>query len=391
MTSISASEFNQRIEGSAGQKAVRHVRIGVDGRELAGGARTGIGRFLREVLRAGASLEEFEFVLYGNKTTWLEPTLGNVQVRIVGGKWTQWWDQVSLPRQFARDHIEVFLSPYYKCPLFAPCPVVLTIHDLFFIHYPDQRRPFYEFVMTSVARLYAHRARTIIADSEYSKRSIVDRLGVSPAKVTVIPVAVGAEFKPEPLTDVVRHHYRIAAPYILYLGNFKPHKNVSRLLRAYAGLPEPLRATYQLVLGGGDRNYRPALEGLARSLGVADRVLFPGQIEDADLPALYSGCALFLLPSLDEGFGLPALEAMACGAPVVASDRAALPEVVGEAALLVDPESEASITMAMTGALAAGETRENLRRRGLDRAREFSLDRTAGRVLELLREVGKPR
>lgn len=366
-------------------------RIGIDARELCRGARTGIGRFLREVLRAGASLEGFEFVLYGNGTTWIEPTLSNVQVRVVGGTWSQWWDQVSLPRQLARDSIGVFLSPYYKCPLLAPCPVVLTIHDLFFIHYPGRRRPFYDIAATSLARIYTRRARTIITDSQHSKRSIVDRLGVSPAKVTVIPLALGAEFKPAPLTDAVRQRYGITSPYILYVGNFKPHKNLPRLLRAYAGLPEPIRATYQLVLAGGDSNYRPALEGLAQSLGLANRVLFPGQIEDADLPALYSGCVLFVLPSLEEGFGLPALEAMACGAPVVASDRAALPEVVGNVALLVDPEDKAAITMVMTRALTTDELREDLRRRGPDRAREFSPDRTARRVLELLREVGKPR
>ncbi|MFQ5946011.1 MAG: glycosyltransferase family 4 protein [Anaerolineae bacterium] len=365
-------------------------RIGIDARELARGARTGIGRFLREVLRAGGSLDECEFVLYGNGTTWIEPTGSNVQVRVVGGKWTQWWDQVSLPRQLARDRVAVFLSPYYKCPILAPCPVVLTIHDLFFIHYPGQRRPFHDIAMTALARLYASRATTIIADSEYSKRSIVDRLGVNPAKVTVIPVALGPEFKPAPLTDAVRHRYGIPAPYILYVGNFKPHKNLPRLLRAYAGLPDPLRATYQLVLAGGDRNHQPGLEDLARSLEVADRILFPGLIADSDLPALYSGSALFILPSLDEGFGLPALEAMACGAPVVASDRAALPEVVGAAALLVDPEDEAAITKAIARTLTADDIREDLRRRGLDRAREFSPDRTAGRILELLREVGKP-
>ncbi|MFQ5830305.1 MAG: glycosyltransferase family 4 protein [Candidatus Methylomirabilia bacterium] len=366
-------------------------RIGVDGRELARDARTGIGRFLREILRAAASLEGFEFVLYGNASTWIEPALGRMELRILGGRWTQWWDQVSLPRQLARDRVAVFLSPYYKCPLLAPCPVVLTIHDLFFIHYPGQRRPFYDLAMTALARLYAFRARIIIADSEHSKRSIVDRLGVSPAKVIVIPVALGAEFKPEALTDAVRRRYGIASAYILYLGNFKPHKNLPRLLRAYARLPHPLRATYQLVLAGGDRNHQPALGSLARSLGVADRVLFPGQIEDRDLAALYSECALFVLPSLEEGFGLPALEAMACGAPVVASGRATLPEVVGEAALLVDPEDEAAITTAMSQVLTAGEIRENLRRRGLDRAHEFSPERTTGRLLALLREVSEAR
>jgi alpha-1,3-rhamnosyl/mannosyltransferase len=364
----------------------------VDGRELARGVRTGIGRFLREVLRAGTDREGFEFILYGNGKTVIEPALRHVELKILPGKWTQWWDQVTLPRQLARDRVGVFLSPYYKCPLLAPCPVVLTIHDLFFIHYPDPERgrgrPVYEGLMTCLARLYASRAAAIIADSEHSKGSIVARLRVNPAKVSVIPVGLGAEFKPEPLTHAMRARYRITSPYILYVGNFKAHKNLPRLLRAYAGLDEALRGAFQFVLAGGDQDHQPALEGLARTLGMAERVKFPGQIDDWDLAALYSGAALVVLPSLEEGFGLPALEAMACGTPVVAANRAALPEVVGEAALLVDPEHEGEMTAGMARVLSSPEVRERLRQKGLARAREFSPDRTAARVLALLGEVG---
>ncbi len=362
------------------------MRIGVDGRELAAGARTGIGRYLMEVLRA-ASRAGWECVVYGDRATRLECTLPGVTLRVLTGQWTQWWDQMILPRQLVRDGVAVFLSPYYKGPLLAPCPVVLTIHDLFFINYPGQRRPGADAARTWLARLYARRAAAIIADSEYSRHAIVGRLRVSPAKVTVIPVALGAEFKPGPLTDAVRLRYGITPPYILYVGNFKPHKNLPRLLRAFAELPAPLQVIHQLVLAGGDRDHRPALVGLARALGVADRVIFPGQIEDRDLPALYSACALFVLPSLEEGFGLAALEAMACGAPVVASNRAALPEVVGEAALLVDPEDETVITAAMVRVLSEAGVGDIYRRRGLARAREFPHDRTAGRVLALLGEV----
>jgi glycosyltransferase involved in cell wall biosynthesis len=328
-------------------------------------------------------------VVYGDRRTRLDVALPGVTLRVLDASWTQWWDQVTLPRQLVSDRVSAFLSPYYKGPLLASCPVVLTIHDLFFLDYPGRRQPVYRAVMTRVARLYARRATAIIADSEYSRRSIVERLGVSPERVSVIPVALGAEFKPTPLGEGVRSRYALVPPYILYVGNFRPHKNVPRLIRAYAALPEPLRATYCLVLAGGDRRHLPELLELARGLGVAARVLFPGLIDDRDLPALYSGCALFVLPSLEEGFGLPALEAMACGAPVAAANRAALPEVVGPAALLFDPEDEGAITKAMVEVLLRHDLREDLGRRGLARAREFSPDRTAGAVLALLREVGK--
>jgi glycosyltransferase involved in cell wall biosynthesis len=296
-------------------------------------------------------------------------------------------DQVGLPIRLARDRISIFLSPYYKCPLFAPCPVVITIHDLFFIHYPGAGRPVYDAVMTHLTRLYAARAAAVIADSEYSKRSIVETLGVNDAKVTVIPVALGAEFKPEPLTDAVKSRYGIVSPYILYVGNFTPHKNIERLLQAYARVTKSLDGTYQLVLGGGDCEHRPVLENLIGSLDLADRVRFTGLIGDADLPAVYSGCALFVLPSLEEGFGLPALEAMACGAPVAASNRAAIPEVVGDAALLFDPENVVAMAKAMTEVLSQPDMRERMRRQGLARAGAFTPEQTAGRVVTLLREV----
>ncbi len=365
------------------------MKIGVDGRELAGSARTGIGRYVMEVLRA-ASRDGWECMVYGDART--RPVeLPGVTLRVLDGRWTQYWDQVILPRQLARDRVSAFLSPYYKGPLLAPCPVVLTIHDLFFLDYPGQRRPLHRLLMTGVARLYARRAAAIIADSEYSKRTIVERLGISPASVTVIPVALGAEFRPEPATEAVRSRYAISGPYILYVGNFRPHKNLPRLIRAFAALDAPLRGKHVLVLAGGDRANRPGLEALARGLGVADRVVFPGQVHDADLAALYSACALFILPSLEEGFGVPALEAMACGAAVVAADRAAIPEVVGDAGLLVDPEDETSIAAAITRVLSTPELREGLRRRGLERAREFPADRTAGAVLALLRRVSEAR
>ncbi|MBI3454375.1 MAG: glycosyltransferase family 4 protein [Candidatus Rokubacteria bacterium] len=364
-------------------------RIGVDGRELVPGTRTGIGRFLREVLRAGTACEDVELVVYAGEGRPIERLDPRVAVRVLGHRPTPWWDQVTLPRQLARDRIAVFLSPYYKGPLLAPCPIVLTVHDLFFIRYPARSRPGYEAAMTRLARLYARRATAIITDSEYSKRSIVARLGVPAEKITVIPVALGGEFEPTPLTDAVRRRYRISGPYLFYVGNFKPHKNLPRLLRAYAGLPEALRADHQLVLAGGDGTAARPLADLARALGVADRVGLPGFIDDADLPALYTGCELFVLPSLVEGFGLPALEAMACGTPVAAANRGAIPEVAGAAAILFEPEDVAGITAAMAGVLSDPAIREDMRRRGLARAREFPPERTAGRVLTLLRQLSR--
>ena len=362
------------------------MRLGVDGRELRPGVRTGIGRYLLEILRA-ASRDDWSCVVYGDAGARLDQSLPGVAFSTLDGSWIQWWDQVTLPRALARDGITVFLSPYYKGPVRAPCPVVLTIHDLYFINYPGRHRPAYEAVVTRAARLYAARATAIISDSEYSKREIVARLGVSAAKVSVIPVALGGEFKPASLTAAARARYALTAPYVLYVGNFNPHKNIPRLIRAFALLPGPVRSRHVLVLAGGYGEGRPELARLAESLGLTDRVIFSGRVEDVDLPALYSEAAAFVTPSLAEGFGATALEAMACGAPVVTSNRAALPEVVADAGLLFDAEQEREIAAVLLRVLSEPSLAEDLRRRGFARAGLYTPARTTGRVLDLLRDV----
>ncbi len=364
------------------------IRLAVDGRELKEGMCTGIGRYLSEVLRAAAAAG-WDCVVYGNPATRLSLAVPRIVLRTLKSPWTQWWDQISLPHRLARDRVSVFLSPYYKGPLVAPCPTVLTIHDLLFIGYPGSRRPWFDVGMTGLARLYAARATAIITDSEYWKRAIVDRLGVTPEKVRVIPIAPAPAFRPTPLPETILAKYRIRRPYILSVGNFMPHKNLPRLLQAYARLDPAIRAHFGLVLAGGDRRNRPALEGLAGTLGIADRVTLPGLIEEQDLPALYSGAALFVFPSLVEGFGLPALEAMRCGAPVAASDRAAIPEVVGEAAVLFDPEDSASMAGAMSALLTQKGKAEEFSQRSLVRASAFSHENTTARVLALLQEVSR--
>jgi glycosyltransferase involved in cell wall biosynthesis len=362
------------------------MRLGVDGRELRPGVRTGIGRYLLEILRA-ASRDGWSCVVYGDPGARLDQTLPGVTFTTLDGSWTQWWDQVTLPRALARDGITVFLSPYYKGPVRAPCPVVLTVHDLYFINYPGRHRPVYEAIVTRAARTYAGRATAIISDSEYSKREIVVRLGVSAAKVSVIPVALGGEFRPASLTAAARARYALTSPYVLYVGNFNPHKNIPRLIRGFALLPGPVRSRHALVLAGGYGEGRPELARLAESLGLTDRVIFSGRVDDADLPALYSEAAVYVAPSLEEGFGSTVLEAMACGAPVITSNRAALPEVVGDAGLLFDAEQERELASVLARVLSDASLADDLRRRSLARAGLYTSARTTGRILALLRDV----
>jgi glycosyltransferase involved in cell wall biosynthesis len=368
------------------------MRIGVDGRELTGHAWTGIGRYLVEVVRA-ASVAGHETVVYGDGRSRLDPLAGwaGVETRTIDAPCTSWWDQVALPRRLARDGADVFLSPYYKGPLAAPCPLVLTIHDLYFIGYLGRRRPLYDAVATALARLYARRAAAVVADSTYSRRAIVDRLGVAAAKVHVIGVAVASQFQPCPSTPAGASRSGIDGPYVLYVGNFRPHKNLGRLVRAWAALSPRLRASHRLVLAGGDPVAGAGLARLAADLGVQEHVVLPGRIADADLPGLYGGAAVCVLASLDEGFGLPAVEAMAAGAPVIVSDRGALPETAGDAAVVVDAESVPALAGAIARVLDDDALAADLRRRGRERARHFAPAQTSARVVRLLEDVARQR
>jgi glycosyltransferase involved in cell wall biosynthesis len=336
-----------------------------------------------EVLRAAAA-RGLECVIYGDPGTRLPPASSTMRPVTLEAGWTQWWDQVVLPRALRRDGVDVFLSPYYKRPLRAPCPSVVTIHDLYFIDYPGRRRPVRDVALTALARVYARGAAAIIADSEHSRRAIVARLGLLRERVAVIPVGLGREFVAGTPSPAQRDRYGLGPRYVLYVGNFLPHKNLPTLLRAWAALPATHRDTHRLLLAGGDRGGQPVLASLARTLGIAASVSFSGLVADEDLPAVYGGAAALVLPSLEEGFGLPALEAMACGAPVIASTRGALPEVVGDAGVLVDPERTEALTAALTRVLSSESERAALRRRGFARAATFTAERTAGRVIDVL-------
>lgn len=374
---------------AAAGSRVRTMRLGVDVREWEAGRRTGIGTFLEMFLieaprqRPGLSL-----LLYGNASTSLPADLSS-PVHRLREPFRLWFDQVSLAGAARRDRAEVFLSPYYKMPLACPCPAVITIHDLLFLEFPPARRhaaPFYRLLFRVAAGLTARRAAAVLTDSEWSRRDLTRRLRLPADRVVPIPLGVSPRFRPVPPDRVrpVAARYGLDGEYLLYVGNFRPHKNVGALLTAYAALPASLRRRVPLALAGDPATGAGPLQAAAASRGLTDAVRFLGAIPDADLPALYAGATLFCFPSLAEGFGLPPLEAMACGAPVLCSDAAALPEVVGAAARLVDARRPEALAAALEGLLGDAAARARLREQGLARAAEFTPARFAARVLAVL-------
>jgi glycosyltransferase involved in cell wall biosynthesis len=372
------------------------MRVGIDIRELEKGKRTGIGRYLRNFIAyASSARPEHRFFLYGNQRT--DPEIGgeNIEVRIRPEGMTLWWDQVVLPGLANRDRVDLFLSPFIKGPVRVACPLVVTIHDLMFLVYTEydswRSRP-KNALFKRMATWVGRRADLIIADSDYSARDIERLLGLDIAKVQVLPIGLDESYRPVEDEDVLgemRGRYGIERPYIFYLGNFKPHKNVQALLRAFAGLEGKFREEYLLVLGGKPDAWTDERKGLAKELGIGEQVRFIGLVSEEDMPALYSGAELFAFPSLYEGFGLPPLEAMACGAPVVASNRTSVPEVVGDAGLLVDPEDVEGMSQEMEKVLGNVGEQGRLRRLGLARAAGFRSRDICERQMLILEELAE--
>lgn len=330
------------------------MRILADGRWA---GQHGIGRYAREIIprlqRDGAVVEQLEpFQLLHP----LEP--------------------IRLSWQIARRDPDVYFSPGFNPPLWSAAPFVFMIHDLIHLRfakdYDWRQRVYYERVVGSATR----RASAVLTVSEFSKGAILDWAHVPESKVRVVSPGVAEGFGPnvEPLS--------LPYTYFLYVGNRKSHKNVPRLLEAFARAS--LGPGMRLVFSG---NPDRETAGLAIRLGLGERVVFFGPVTEDVLPRLYRGAIALVFPSLLEGFGLPPLEAMACGTPVIASNSSSIPEVVGDAGMLVDPYDVQALSNAVRRVLSDESLRASMSAKGIERARSFSWDRTAEQVLEVLREA----
>ncbi len=367
--------------------------IGIDGRELERGKITGIGRYLLNFLKFATTFKkDYQFILYGNQFTHLDYKSPNLTLKIILERITITWDQVLLPANLKNDKVDVFLSPYIKAPFFSPCPYITTIHDLLFLSTTDYRGwkyKLYNEIFKIFGKTVSKKAKAIITDSEYSKKDIIEILGVAEKKINVIPLGISKEYKP--IRDInsienIKKTYGIIGRYIFYVGNFKPHKNLRRVIEAYAGINKEF-SDVKLVLGGKRDKFVPLLEEQVNNLGIGDSVIFTDFIKDEDLPYFYSGAEVFIYPSLYEGFGLPVLEAMACGTPVICSNTTSLPEVVGDIGMLINPEDVKNISSAIITLLKADKLREDLRKKGLERAKEFTVEKYSLKILSLIESI----
>jgi len=368
-------------DGPANTHLTGALRIGIDAREWRRGTSTGIARVITGFLRWAASNTPHRFLLFGNQHTEFRVDGEGVEAHVATEGGRLLWDQRVLPRLLTRGDVDVLWSPYYKRPLRSPCPVVVTANDLIDLHFPPGN-PARRLLLPRWMRLMLRGAAHVLTLSEHSRHDIIERLGIAPGHVSSFPLAVDDRFR-QPVealaVERVRARHELPESYVLYVGRCAPHKNVATLLGAWRRLPVGLRERFALVLAGADR---ARFRQFATHADVT--VVTPGHIDDADMPALYAGATLMCFPSLYEGFGLPPLEAMACGTPVAAAEATAIPEVLGDAAMLLPPLDEAAWSEAVATLLTDDTARAALIARGSAQARRYTDERSATAILAAL-------
>lgn len=357
----------------------------------------GIGRYTRELLRALSTRDDdTNFRLYycsGGRLEGHLPKLGSrfrtrsipVSDRITNAIWHR--GRVPLPVQTIIGSFDLFHAPDFTAPPTCGKPVVLTIHDLAFLTVPECAYPSLRDYLQEAVPRAARRATHIIAVSHNTRRDVIDLLRAPEERVTTVYEAVGQNFAPMEASQTTAAVRRLGIhePYILSTGTLEPRKNYERLLEAFS-LTRSRGLTESLVIAGGKGwLYEPIFEAI-RHLHLEQHVHCV-RPTDEELVALYSAAQCFVYPSLYEGFGIPPLEALACGAPVICSNRSSLPEVVGDAALLVDPTDIEELSAALERLLGDTALRAELRARGLRRAQSFSWDRAARETLEVYQQV----
>lgn len=380
------------------------MRIGID-YTAAVQQRAGIGRYTRELVRTLAALDDAnEYVLFqasrgarGPATAWPR----NFRVRSVPltDHWLAiLWQRLRLPIpvEVRTGLVDVFHSPDFVLPPVWRARTVLTVHDLSFLTTPESSVPALRDYLTRAVPRAVARADHILADSQSTKDDLATYLGVDGERISVVYPGVDPRFRPldEPAIADVCARYDLSWPFILSVGTLQPRKNYPTLIEAFARLckgdelPMPLASLRLVIAGGKGWLYQEIFDTVER-LGLGERVRFLGFVPDDDLPALYNAAEVLAMPSLYEGFGLPVLEALACGTPVVTSNVSSLPEVAGDAALLVSPDDVAGLSRALQRALTNQELRTTLRERGLAQAREFTWQRAAETVLGIYQRLSQ--
>lgn len=362
----------------------------------------GIGRYTRELVQALAAVDpENTYHFFSAKRPSTSPVpfplpaTPNVHLHTapLDERWLYrlWYRlHLPLPVQWVTGRLDLFHSPDFVLPpVSGGIPTLLTVHDISFVHFPEVYPAKLVRYLNQVVPWSIERASHILADSEATKRDLATVWHVPPAKITVLYSGVHERFRPAKQQEnitAVRQKYQISSqPYILSVGTLQPRKNYQMLIRAFRPVAD--RFPHHLIISGGKGWLYDEMMAEVDRQGLNGRVRFIGFVDDDDLPTLYSGADLFVFPSLYEGFGLPLLEAMACGVPVISSNASSLPEVAGDTAVLLSPHQPTAWTETILDLLAQPTKRAEMAASGLGRARQFRWKFAANKLRQIYQQL----
>lgn len=375
------------------------VHIGLNAHLLSGQVgyrRAGIHNYIRELVQCLPRVDpSVRFTVF---TGQIRDELGAISalVRWRTSRWpTQrpWarivWEQLVQPWALWRADVHLLHALAFVSPLVTLVPVVITVHDLSFLRFPERFRPLNRVYLSLMTRLSCRRARRIIAVSQATADEVVRLLGIPAKRIDVVPHGVQhSRFRPLPSgrVEAFRREKGLPAHFVLFLGTLEPRKNVATLLEAYARVATA-RQTGSLVIAGAKGWYYEEIFKRVEMLGLTDKVRFAGFVPDAELPLWYNAATVFVYPSLYEGFGMPLLEAMACGTPVIGSDVSCMPEVVGDAGLLVAPLDVKALADSLERLLVDGDLRDDLSQRGRAWASNYTWETAAAETVASYRRA----
>lgn len=377
--------------------------IGIDGNEANISNKVGIGQYAFELLKQFSKIQDpnskFQIYLKENPNDEMPEKTASWQYEVFGPK--KLWTQFALPFKLytQRQKPDIFFTPSHYAPRFSPIPTAISIMDMSFELFPDMFNKDDLYQLQNWTRYSAKNATIIFTISEASKNDIIKIYGIPGEKIVVTPLGVRDDFQPKadrPLDESMeklQEKYKIGSKYILFVGTLQPRKNIERLIEAFSKLEvrrktEDVRNLQLVIIGKKGWQYEPILAA-PQKFGVEDTVKFLDFVTDDDLPAFYSNALCFVLPSLYEGFGLPVLEAMKYGCPVLTSNVSSLPEAGGDSAVYFDPESVDDIAKQLERVLSDSALRKDMAAKGREQVKKFSWERSAKRTLEALEEAVK--